>query len=207
MIKSRIRPGLLAAFLLISMAKFASADTYSYSVDPAHSKIGFDVTHLVISTVEGKFQEFEGTFEFDDKNLKSSKLTAVVDVNSIDTGVAKRDKHLRSKDFFEVEKFPKMTFKSTSVAGDLSAIKLIGDLTIKGITKKIQFDAKYLGQAKDPYGNLKVAFYAETKISRKEFGLLWNNMVEAGPVVGDEVKIVLRIEAGRPLTAEELATK
>lgn len=169
----------------------------SYQVDSAHSKVGFEIPHLVISSVEGRFTAFSGTVDLADDFAKS-KASVEVDLGSIDTGVGKRDEHLKSPDFFDVGKHPKMTFVSTGVVGKPDAFQLKGNLTIHGVTKPVVFDAKYLGTVADGYGNQKAAFTAKTKINRKDFGLTWNNVVEAGPVVGDEVTIDLRLQAGRP---------
>lgn len=165
-----------------------------YQLDPLHSKVGFEVPHLVISSVEGAFKVFDGKIQIEE-NFSRSKVTATVDVGSIDTGVAKRDDHLRSPDFFDVQKFPKMSFESTSVKGSPDAFKLEGNLTLHGVTKKVVFDCVYFGQVTDGYGNRKVAFKGKTKINRKDFGLVWNMMVEAGPTVGDEVSIALNFQA------------
>lgn len=193
---------MLMALLSVVVSQAASADNKyqagSYQLDMAHSKIGFEIPHLVISTVEGKFNQAEGTVDLAEK-FDASKVKVAAEIASIDTGVKKRDDHLKSPDFFDAAKFPKMSFESTAVMGPPQAFKLTGNLTIKGVTKKVTFDANYLGTANDAFGNQKAAFNAKTKISRKDFGLTWNNMVEAGPVVGDEVTIVLRIQAGRPL--------
>lgn len=178
----------------LAQAKYAAG---AYQIDPAHSKVGFEIPHLVISTVEGKFNNFEGKIDLKDK-FENSKVGVTADISSIDTGVAKRDDHLKSPDFFDAAKNPKMKFESTGISGTSDNFKLTGNLTIKGVTKKVTFDGKYLGQVKDGYGNEKVAFTAKTKISRKDFGLTWNTMVEAGPVVGDEVTIDLRIQAALP---------
>lgn len=165
-----------------------------YNLDPAHSKVGFEIPHLVISTVEGKFTQFDGQIIVKDK-FEKSEITANIDVASIDTSNTKRDDHLKSPDFFDVKKFPKMTFKSTSIEGKPDSYKMNGDLTIHGVTKKVTLDGKYLGAIKDGYGQNKVAFTAKLTISRKDFGLIWNSMVEAGPTVGDAVSIDLKIEA------------
>lgn len=167
-----------------------------YSIDPSHSHIGFEVPHLVISSVEGKFTEFSGTIQLKE-NLSLSSVDVDIKTNSIDTGTQKRDDHLRSADFFEVEKFPKITFKSTAVKGNLKSLRITGDLTIKGTTKKVTLTGKYLGSVTDGYGNKKVAFDLNTEINRKDFGLNWSSMVEAGPVVGDDVTINLKIQAAQ----------
>ncbi|MGZ3725832.1 MAG: YceI family protein [Pseudobdellovibrio sp.] len=192
---------LTLASTLILAAEPAKLETGKYNVDPAHSSVGFEIPHLVISTVEGKFKTFTGVLNVASPFTKST-LEAEADINSVDTSVADRDTHLKSPDFFDAAKFPKMTFKSTSITGNEKSFKLIGDLTIKGTTKKVTFDSVYKGSATDAYGNLKAAFVATTKISRKEFGLTWSKVVEVGPVVGDEVTITLKIQA-----AKEVAKK
>lgn len=187
-----------SVLVLSATAHAAKYESGNYQLDPAHSKVGFEIPHLVISTVEGKFNNSEGSIELNDK-FEKSKVKANVDIASIDTGNEKRDTHLKSPDFFDSGKYPKMTFESVQVIGAAENFKLIGNLTIKGVTKKVTFDGKYLGSVVDGYGNQKAAFSATTKINRKDFGLNWNSMVEAGPVVGDEVTIDLRLQAGRPL--------
>lgn len=196
--------GSLLTVGLVATAQAGSAkyDAGAYDIDPMHSKVGFEVPHLVISTVEGAFRKYDGKLVLDQKFEKSS-VEANIEIGSVDTGVAKRDDHLKSPDFFDVAKFPKMTFKSLSISGKPESFKLTGDLTIKGITKKVTFDAKYLGTVVDGYGNQKAAFDAKAKINRKDFGLTWNAMVEAGPTVGDEVTLSLRIQAGRPAPKKE----
>lgn len=168
-----------------------------YQIDPAHSKVGFEVPHLVISTVEGSFREFEGSIELG-KDFSKSKVNSKISIASIDTGVGQRDDHLKSADFFDAAKHPQMTFKSVSIKGDPNSFKMVGDLTIRGVKKRVTFDGNYLGAVTDGYGQRKVAFQAKTKINRKDFGLTWNNMVEVGPVVGDDVTIELKIQAARP---------
>jgi polyisoprenoid-binding protein YceI len=170
----------------------------SYQLDPAHSKVGFEIPHLVVSTVEGRFTKFEGQIDLAEP-LAKSKANVSVDLSSIDTGEDKRDEHLRSPDFFDVKKYPKMTFVSSEFIGTPESFKLTGNLTLHGVTKKVSLDGKYLGTVVDGYGNQKAAFAAKGKINRKDFGLTWSNMVEAGPVVGDEVTIDLRLQAARPM--------
>lgn len=173
-----------------------------YTIDSMHSSVGFEIPHLVISSVEGKFKTFSGTLVVNEKFDKST-LTAEVDVNSIDTSVADRDAHLKSPDFFDAAKYPKMTFKSTSISGTPEAFKLTGDLTIHGKTKRVTFDASYKGSVTDAYGNLKAAFTAKTVINRKDFGLTWSKAVEAGPVVGDNVTLELKIQAAKEAPAKK----
>lgn len=195
----KLKPIITAFLMLAPTVTLAEmkAEPGSYQIDPTHSKVGFEVPHLVISTVEGTFRNFEGKIEID-KDFSKSKVSATIDVQSVDTGVGKRDDHLRSPDFFDVKKYPKMNFVSTSIKGNPESFKLEGDLTIHGVKKHVTFEGRYLGAVTDSYGNRKAAFNAKTKIKRKDFGLTWNNMVEAGPVVGDEITLDLKIQAGHP---------
>lgn len=207
----RISTAILSSLLTLTLAgssfaaasktdKSASAAPYeaaSYTIDPMHSKVGFEIPHLVISSVEGRFNKFDGAIALD-KSFEKSTFKSSVEIASIDTGEKKRDEHLTSPDFFDAKKFPTMTFVSTGIKGTPEAFQLTGDLTIHGVTKKVTFDSKFLGQVKDGYGNQKVAFHGKTKINRKDFGLTWSQAVEAGPIVGDDVEISLNIQAGKP---------
>ncbi len=192
----------LIAVLLMSATTQAAApkfDAGKYAVDPAHSKVGFEISHLVISSVEGRFDNFSGTIEMGTK-IEEIQINAKADVASINTGNADRDKHLTGPDFFDAgnEKFKELTFVSKKVSGAADKLKIVGDLTIHGVTKTIALVGKYNGVANDPFGNTKVGFSAKGKISRKDFGLTWSKVVEAGPVVGDEVTLDFKIEAGKP---------
>lgn len=171
----------------------------TYQIDPIHSKIGFEIPHLVISTVDGRFQTFDGTVILDPKFEKST-VKAVVQVTSVDTGNPKRDDDLRGPDFFDSGKFSRMTFETKSISGTPQSFKLMGNLTIKGITNPVTFEGKYLGTVNDGAGNDKAAFTAYASIKRSSFGLKWNKMIEAGPVVGDNLAIQLRIQAAKPAT-------
>lgn len=203
MIKKQITK-LMAAVVVLSgtMAGAAAPEASTYKIDGMHSKVGFEISHLVISTVEGSFKEFSGEIKID-KDFSKSSLTAAAKIDSVDTGVADRDKHLKSADFFDSAKHPEMTFVSTSIKGKPESFKLEGDLTIRGTKKKVTFDAKYLGTVKDGYGQTKAAFNATAKIKRKDFGLNWSSMVEAGPVVGDEVTITLKMQATQQVAKVE----
>lgn len=200
--QTKLKKTLVTALTLLSLNAFADKklEAGKYTIDPMHSKVGFEVPHLMISSVEGRFKEFSGSFVIDDK-FDKSKLEAEAQVASIDTGVEKRDNHLKSADFFDAKKYPKMTFKSTEISGAPESFKMTGDLTIKGKTKKVTFDTKYTGSAVDGYGNLKAAFQGTTQISRKEFGLSWNQAVEAGPIVGDQITIELKIQGAKDKVA------
>ena len=198
----KLNSQLIAASLLsVCLTWPAFAKVEEYVIDKSHSKVGFEIAHLVISTVEGQFNEFSGSlFLNPDKLAESGKkpfVTATVDVNSIDTGIEKRDKHLRSNDFFDVKKYPKMTFTAKKISKlDDKEFELTGDLTIKDKTHPVTFEMEYKGSV-TAYEVKRVAFEGEAKISRKKFGLTWNNVVEAGPVVGDKVKIELIVQAKR----------
>jgi polyisoprenoid-binding protein YceI len=200
---------LFGLFLNLASPAALSALKYeagTYTIDAAHSKVGFEVPHYAFSSVEGKFTKFEGSVIVDEK-FEKSKVTAEVEISSIDTGNAKRDDHLKGAEFFNVSKNPKMSFKSTSITGSPESFKLIGPLTLNGHTEVVTFDAKFLGNFVDMNKNLVAAFSAKTKISRKLFGLTWNKIVEASPVVGDEVTLDLKIESGKAAAAKPSTTK
>lgn len=185
----------VATTLLMTLSAFAKDyKAGKYDIDAAHSKVGFEIPHLVISTVEGRFTDYKGNIVLD-KRFARSKFNVTINTKSIDTSVAKRDEHLRSADFFEVEKYPEIKFVSTNVSGNPEKFSVKGNLTIKGVTKPVTLEGQFLGMVKDGFGNEKAAFSAKTKINRKDFGLTWNNVVEAGPVVGDQVTIDLRVQA------------
>lgn len=168
-----------------------------FAVDASHSRVGFTVRHLGFSKVRGSFETFEGTICMDGNDLSTLSVEAAAQTGSVATGDAKRDEHLRSGDFFLVEEFPTMTFKSTEVRSiEGESFTLVGDLTIRGVSKQVEFLAEFLGSGNDPWGNLKVAFEATTTINRKEFGLNWNAALEAGGfLVSDDVAIELEIQA------------
>lgn len=194
-----MRNAILTTIALLSFSVFAQTKykAGNYKVDPMHSKVRFDIAHLVVSTVEGDFKDFEGNIDLKDKFEKSS-VKATVEVSSVDTGVKRRDDDLRSPEFFDVKKHPKMTFESTKIEGTPEHFKMTGKLTIKGVTKVVTFDGKFTGAVNDGMGNERVAFSATTTIKRKDFGLTWNKMIEAGPVVGDSLDITLKTEATQP---------
>lgn len=168
-----------------------------YEIDPQHTGVAFRVRHMMISKVSGHFDKFAGTIGYEKGNSKAWSVEAKIDAASINTGIDARDKHLRSSDFLEVEKFPEISFKSTRVvAGKGDTAKLYGDLTIHGVTKPVILALSVGGTAKDPWGNVRLGATATTKISRKDFGLTWNKAVETGGVmVGDELEISLDVEA------------
>ena len=195
---------ILLALALISTGVSAKAE--KWIIDTAHSKVGFEISHLVIATVEGKFTGFTGDIMFDAKEPLKSKnsftINAKIDSNTIDTANEKRDKHLRSGDFFDVKKHPKLTFVTKRIATtDGKHYKLTGDLTMAGKTKSVTLDTKYLGTV-DAYDVKRIVFTAKTTIKRADFGLTWNDLVESGPVVGSEVEIELKIQAKRAADLE-----
>lgn len=174
----------------------AIATQTTYGIDKAHSEVTFQVRHL-LSKVRGRFSEFNGTIEYDEENPEDSSASVDVRAASIDTNERDRDAHLRSGDFFDVEKFATLTFRSASIRrkGD-DRFDVTGDLTIHGVTRPMSFEVTFLGKAKDPWGNERIAFEAETTINRKDFGLTWNAALETGGfLVGDEVKISLSLQA------------
>ncbi len=169
----------------------------TWQIDKAHSDIFFTVRHMVITKVRGRFLKWEGTLVLDEQDLSKSRVEVSIDAASISTSDAKRDGHLRSADFLDAEKFPKLTFKSTKVekaSGD--RLKVTGDLTIRDVTKSVTLDVEQLGKAKDPWGNNKIAFNGKVAIQREEFGAKWNQALEAGGVlVGKQVDIDLELQA------------
>lgn len=175
--------------------------TPRWNIDTAHSGVQFTVRHMVIAKVRGAFKRWQGTVEFDESDLLTSLATARVSVRieaaSIDTHEPKRDEHLRSADFFDTEQFPAITFESTRVERVSSdRLRVLGDLTIHGVTRSVELDTEYLGQGKDPWGNQRIAFSARTAVNRKDFGLSWNQVLEAGGVlVGEQIEISLDVQA------------
>lgn len=174
----------------------ATETTTKWAVDPMHSEVQFKVKHLVISTVTGFFRNFEGTMETENDDFENAKISFTLNTDSIDTNQGQRDEHLRSADFFDSAQYPQITFKSTSFKKtDDDEFELIGDLTIKGTTKQVKLQAEYGGSADDFYGNTKAGFEVTGKISRKDFGLTWGGVTEAGAVVaGDEIKLIINVQ-------------
>jgi polyisoprenoid-binding protein YceI len=169
-----------------------------WSIDPAHSEIAFKTKHLMISNVKGVFREFDATIIYTTSNdFSSGKIDFWMNPSSVDTGEKKRDEHLKSADFFNVEKYKKITFISDSFekSGEDNLYNLWGNLTIKGVTNRIKLDVEFGGTMKDPYGNEKAGFTLNGKINRKDWGLNWNAVLESGGVmVSDEVRIICEVE-------------
>jgi len=174
----------------------------NYTIDAAHSSVGFSVRHLVIAKVRGRFTKFSGTFSFDQEDPSKSQVEVTIDAASIDTHDAQRDGHLRSADFFDVESHKELTFKSKRVEGSGSELRLIGDLTIRGVSHEVALDVEYSGGTKDPWGNEKIGFSAKTSIHRKDYGLTWNAALETGGVVvGEKVEIEIDVEGTKAKAA------
>lgn len=179
----------------------------AWQIDTSHSDIQFSVRHMMISKVRGRFETFTGTVNFDENNPTNTTVNVEVDLNSINTRDEKRDGHLRSADFFNVESYPTMTFVSKKVEQtDEFNGRLIGDLTIRGITHEVALDVQYSGTAKSPWGTVSAGFSAKGKLNRKAFGLNWNAALETGGVlVGEEVEIGIELEIVKQPEAEAVA--
>lgn len=189
--KKTLLAAVAALALLPSLASAAA-----FHIDASHSSVGFSVRHLVISQVRGQFTSVAGTVVLDDADLAKSTVEATIDAASVSTQVADRDTHLKSTDFLDTAKYPTIAFRSKKVAkGANGALDVTGDLTLHGVTKPVTLAVTTTPDVKGMYGETRRGFSATTKISRKEFGLTWNKLVEAGPAVGDDVTITLDIEA------------
>ncbi|MGW7196476.1 YceI family protein [Streptomyces chryseus] len=174
-----------------------AALTGEYSIDPAHSSIGFTARHAMVTNVRGSFPDYAGTLVLDGANPAASTASIDVKIGSIDTGSADRDNHLRSADFFDAEQFPLMTFRSTSAeALGGTDYRITGDLTIKGVTRPLSIDLEFNGSATDPFGNERVGFEGKADILRSDWGLTWNAALETGGVlVSDKIKLTFDISA------------
>lgn len=171
--------------------------TSHWNIDATHSGVNFSIRHMVVAKVRGRFAQYKGTLELNDGDLTRSVVEATIDAASIDTGTPQRDAHLRSADFFDVEKFPELRFQSTRIEKlDDARYRVLGQLTIRDVTREVSLDVEYGGRAKDPWGNERIAFVAKAVLDRKDFGLGWNQVLEAGGVlVGDRVDIELEVQA------------
>ncbi len=186
---------IIATAAILAIPSLVSASPWI--IDNDHSNVGFKVRHMMVSNVKGDFTRFSGNVDIDDNDLAKTKVDAVIETASINTGVAKRDEHLKSPDFFDVAKYPAMTFVSRKVKKEgLDKLKIYGQLTLHGVTKDVVLDVQGLNKSfKDPWGNIKRGASATTTINRKDYGLVWNKAIESGGVmVGDEVNISLEIE-------------
>ena len=180
--------------------------TERWEIDSSHSSLHFSVRHLVIAKVRGTFARWSGTVQAPDGDFSKATVAVTIDASSIDTGVDQRDAHLKSADFFDVAQYPELHFVGKRVKDEPRSgteIDVVGDLTIKGITREVTLRVEQHGQAKDPWGNVRAAFTAKTSIDRKDFGLTWNQVLETGGVmVGDRVEIEAEIEAVRQVEAQ-----
>ena len=189
--KNMFTSSLLAGTMLCATA-FAT----DYTIDSSHSQVSFKIKHMGISTVSGYFEKFDGTFSYNPAKVGDSKASTTIMASSVNTNEPKRDAHLKSPDFFDAEKIPNITFTSTGVkAVDETHLQINGDLTLHGVTKPVVLDAEFGGTVKDPMGNNRAAFTATTKINRKDFGMVFNKILDNGGLaVGDEVKIEIDVE-------------
>lgn len=173
----------------------ATATTTQWAIDTSHSEVQFKVKHLMISTVTGTFKEFGAEAKLEGNDLAGARVSFWANTASLFTNDEKRDAHLRSADFFDSERFPKLTFTSTRIEGDGDSWRMTGDLTIKDVTKPVTLEVEWNGMAKDPWGNTKAGLNLRGKIDRKEWGLTWNAALEAGGVlVSDEVRILAEVQ-------------
>jgi len=179
---------ILAGLFVSAVVAFAG----TYQVDASHSKVGFKIKHLSISNVYGTFDKFDANIEYDEKTKQLKVLKSKVDVNSVNTQNEKRDAHLKESDYFDVKKYPSMSFELVEIKDDT----LIANLTIKNVTKKVEFDYENNGIVKDPWGNIKLGFSLEAKINRIDYGLKANKLLDSGGLLlGEKVKINVDIEA------------
>ena len=181
----------MASALLLS-AQLNAADIYT--IDPAHTRVGFAARHFGINTVKGKFNEFTGKLVMDGDALKEA--TATIQVKSIDTGVAQRDDHLRTADFFDATNYPTITFKSKRIEKAGNQVAMIGDFTMRGVTKELRLPLMLSKPIKDPWGNTRVGLETKAKLNRKDYGIKYNDLLETGvAAVGDEIEIEINAEA------------
>ncbi len=184
--------GLLLLSFLLSAATLRAAH---YTIDPDHSDVSFKVKHLMLSKVAGKFEKFTGDFNYDEKNPAIWSAQATIDAASINTSNAKRDEHLRGADFFDVAKYPTLSFKSNGVVTANGKHKLMGILNMHGVEKSVTLDLEVIGAGKDPWGGERAGFEATGTVNRKDFGIVWNKVMETGGLaLGEDVEISIRIE-------------
>jgi polyisoprenoid-binding protein YceI len=178
--------------------------TERWEIDSSHSGIHFSVRHLVIAKVRGQFGRWSGTVLVPDGDLERASVDVAIDASSINTGVVDRDAHLKSADFFDVATYPEITFRTDRVEGTANGrLRLVGQLTIKGVTRQVAFDVEAHGKAADPWGNLRAAFTAKISVDRRDFGLTWNQVLETGGVmVGERVDIEVDLEAVQQTAAK-----
>ena len=185
------------------MTKQAVIPQSSWAFDQAHSSVNLMVRHMVVSKVRGRFTKWNGTLVMDEMNPAGGAVEVAIEAESIDTGVEQRDGHLKSPDFFDVAKYPTLTFRSTKVeAAGAGALRVTGDLTMHGVTRPVVLDVEYSGSAKDPWGGVRAGFSARATIDRKDFGLTYNQLLETGGVlVGETVEIAIEAEMVKQVVA------
>jgi polyisoprenoid-binding protein YceI len=191
----------------MSQTQIGQLEATRWRFDPAHTLVEFSVKHMMVTTVRGRFHEVEGGIEMDADAPERSAVTVRIGAASVDTGVGSRDEHLRSDDFFDVAHHPHLEFRSTRIEGSSLApgrpLRIVGELTIRGVTREVLLEARFEGVGVDPWGQTKAAFTADTKIDRRDFGLNWNQALEAGGMlVSNEVRIHLEVQA-TPAEGEE----
>ena len=185
----------MLSLLIVSPVKMVYAEMARYNVDPDHSTVGFSVTHMTVSKTTGRFMDFTGFIEMDTDSMTVKAIEANIKTESVNTNHKKRDEHLKTEDFFDVKKYPAMTFKMKSYHKTGDEYTVIGDLTLHGVTKEISLVGNLNGVNKDPWGNMRAGFTAKGKINRKDFGINWNKVLDnGGLLVGDEVLLTLDIE-------------
>jgi polyisoprenoid-binding protein YceI len=176
--------------------------TARWDIDVGHSAIHFYVRHMVISKVHGRFARWSGALELDTADLTRSSVEVRIEAASIDTQVADRDAHLRSADFLDVEKHPELSFRSRRIEKAGDRYRVVGELTLRGVTREVVLDAEFAGTGKDPWGNERAGFSAKASVDRRDFGLVWNAALEAGGVlVGEKVEIAIELEAVKKVAA------
>jgi polyisoprenoid-binding protein YceI len=191
-----ITPMMALFFLVVPIL----SDAATWQMDPAHSSFQFKIRHLTVSNVKGDFSKFQGIAIIDDQNITQLKVEVAIDAASVNTGHAQRDEHLRGSDFFDITKYPTITFVSKKVIKtDANRFKVIGDLTLRGVTREITVDVEGpTPEVKDPWGNFRRGATGSTKINRRDFGITWNKVLDTGGlVVGDEVNITIEVELVR----------
>lgn len=189
-----VRTALFAVLAVLVLAPQAMAESKTYQIDPDHSNMGFTVRHM-FSNLEGRFGSFSGAVTLDPKTGQVTAAKGVIETASVDTRHEKRDGHLKSEDFFDVKKYPTMTFTGTSFKQTPEGTEVTGNLTLHGVAKPVTFNTKFLGAGKDPFGNERMGLSAHARINRKDFGMEFNKVLDnGGLLIGDEVDINLEIE-------------
>jgi polyisoprenoid-binding protein YceI len=185
----------LTVTTLVALAPALPVAAETFEIDSAHSRVGFAVKHMVVATVRGEFEAFEGAVDVDLEELTNSSVEVTIDATSVDTGEADRDEHLRSADFFDVANHPRLTFETTAIERDGDGLVAVGDLTIRGVTKPVRMPIEVAGPIQDPWGNTRLGVSGRLTIDRTDFGLNYNRALEAGGlVVGREVDVEIDVE-------------